>query len=109
VQVDCGWGAYQGSQVYFFYDETRRPPVARPLTFEVASSPDGERLERGQAAELTGVPTFDPAGKELVLFSKSRGPGFQEGRAVLRELRAKLSCDGRLADEPEKWETVPLR
>lgn len=118
VQVDCGWGAYQGSQVYFFYDETRRPPLARPLTFEVASSPDGERLERRQAAELTGVPTFDQAGKELVLFSKSRGPGdcgilakyrFQDGRAVLRELRAKLSCDGRLADEPEKWEEIPLR
>jgi hypothetical protein len=118
VQVDCAPGAYQGSQVYLLYDETRRPPAARLLTFRFPSSPDGERLEWSETAEVWGTPELNRAEGELTIFNKSRGPGdcgilvaydFADGLPVLRELRAKLACDGRLANQPERWDEVPLR
>jgi hypothetical protein len=117
VEVRCAWGAYQGSQVYYFYDETRKPAGALPLTFEVRESPDDRSLVRSETREVSGLPTFDARTGQLSILDKFRGPGdcgtlatyaFVEGTVRLTELRAKVACDGQGAEEPEKWPEIPL-
>lgn len=117
VEVRCAWGAYQGSQIYYLYDETGRPPKGQPLTFEIRESPDERSLVPSETREVWGLPAFDPKTGELVVLDKFRGPGdcgtlatyrFENGRPRLALLRAKTACDGTGADEPEKWPEVPL-
>jgi len=118
VEVVCTGGAYQGYQVYFFYDEAKRPPTAKPLTFESFESQDEKSLTKIQTSELWGLPTFDENTKELTVLNKFRGMGdcgilasyeFRDGQPKLKELRAKLVCDGEGADAPEKWERIGLQ
>jgi hypothetical protein len=115
--VRCAWGAYQGSQVYYLYDETREPPRGEPLTFEVRESPDEKSLVANRTPEVWGLPTFDPGRGQLEVLNKFRGPGdcgtlatyrFVDGQPHLSRLRAKAACDGKGAEEPEKWAEVPL-
>ena len=117
VEVRCAWGAYQGSQVYYFSDETRRPAVAQPLTFEVRESPDDRSLVRSETQEVSGLPTFDPKTGQLSILNKFRGPGdcgtlatygFAAGQAHLLTLRAKAVCDGQGAEAPETWPEIPI-
>lgn len=117
VQVTCTGGAYQGYQVYYFYDEAQQPPTAKLLTFESRESQDEKSLTRTQATEMWGQPTFDQKTKELKVLNKFRGIGdcgilatygFANGEPVLKELRAKLACDGKGAENPEKWNKVAL-
>jgi len=117
VEVRCAWGAYQGSQVYYLYDETRRPPAVLPLTFEIRESPDEGALVKSESREIWGLPTFDPRARELSVLNKFRGPGdcgtlatyrFETSGVRLARLRAKIACDGEGAEEPEKWPEVPL-
>jgi hypothetical protein len=117
VEVRCAWGAYQGSQVYYLYDETRQPASALPLTFEIRESPDERSLVRGETREVWGLPTFDPKTGQLEVLNKFRGPGdcgtlstyrFVEGRVILAKLRAKVACDGQGAETPETWPEIPL-
>jgi len=117
VEVRCAWGAYQGSQVYYLYDETRQPAGVQPLTFEVRESPDEGSLVKSESREIWGLPTFDPPSGQLSVLNKFRGPGdcgtlatyrFVDGRAQLAELRAKVACDGQGAEAPERWPEVPL-
>ena len=117
IGVVCTRGAYQGYRVYYYYDETRQPPAARALTFETRESPDERSLVRTTTRELWGLPTFDRRTRQLRVLNKFRGPGdcgilatyrFVGGVPELAELRAKLACDGKGAEEPERWPLVPL-
>jgi hypothetical protein len=118
VEVLCTGGAYQGYQVYFFYDETKLPPAANPLTFDSFESQDEKSLTKIQTTELWGLPTFNENTKELTVLNKFRGIGdcgllatyeFRDGEPKLKELRAKLVCDGEGAETPEKWERISLQ
>jgi len=117
IGVVCTRGAYQGYRVYYYYDETRQPPAARALTFETRESPDERSLVRTTTRELWGLPTFDRRTRQLRVLNRFRGPGdcgilatyrFVGGVPELAELRAKLACDGKGAEEPERWPLVPL-
>jgi len=117
VEVRCAWGAYQGSQVYYLFDETRQPPGALPLTFEVRESPDDRSLVKSETREVWGLSTFDPKTGQLSVLNKFRGPGdcgtlatygFAAGEARLTALRAKTACDGQGGEEPEKWPEISL-
>ena len=118
IGVVCARGAYQGYRIYYDYDETRQPPAARALAFEIRESPDERSLVRTTTRELWGLPTFDRRTRQLRVLNKFRGPGdcgtlatyrFVGGAPKLAELRAKLACDGKGAGEPERWPLVPLR
>jgi hypothetical protein len=118
VQVTCTGGAYQGYQVYYFYDETKQQPTAKLLNFESRESQDEKSLTKTQATELWGQATFDEKTKQLKVFNRFRGVGdcgilatyeFADGESVLKELRAKINCDGRGAGNPEKWNRVSLQ
>jgi len=117
IGVVCARGAYQGYRTYYYYDETRQPPAARALAFETRESPDERSLVRTTTRELWGLPSFDRRTRQLRVLNKFRGPGdcgtlatyrFVEGVPELAELRAKLACDGKGAEEPERWPLVPL-
>ncbi len=117
VEVRCAWGAYQGSQVYYFYDETRKPAGVLPLTFEVRESPDDRSLVPSETREVSGLSTFDARTGQLTILDKFRGPGdcgtlatydFAAGQARLAKLRAKVACDGEGAEAPERWPEIPL-
>jgi hypothetical protein len=117
VEVRCAWGAYQGSQLYYLYDEARQPARGEPLTFEIRESPDETSLVASQTPEVWGLPSFDSRTGQLEVLNKFRGPGdcgtlaayrFVDGRPRLARLRAKTACDGKGAEEPEKWPEVPL-
>jgi len=118
VQVTCTGGAYQGYQVYYFYDETKQQPAAKLLTFESRESQDEKSLTKTEASELWGQPTFDERTKELKVFNRFRGVGdcgilatygFVNGEPELKELRAKVNCDGKGAGNPEKWNRIVPR
>jgi len=117
IGVVCARGAYQGYRIYYFYDEKRQPAAARALTFEIRESPDERSLVRTTTREIWGLPTFDRRTRRLRVLNKFRGPGdcgtlatyrFVVGVPELAELRAKLACDGKGAEEPERWPLVPL-
>jgi Protein of unknown function (DUF1176) len=117
IGVVCARGAYQGYRTYYYYDETRQPPAARALAFETRESPDERSLVRTTTRELWGLPTFDRRTRQLRVLNKFRGPGdcgtlaiyrFVGGAPELAELRAKLACDGKGAEAPERWPLVPL-
>ena len=117
VEVRCAWGAYQGSQIYYLYDESRQPARGEPLAFEVRESPDEKSLVANETPEVWGLPSFDSRTGQLEVLNKFRGPGdcgtlatyrFVDGRPRLARLRAKVACDGKGAEEPERWPEVPL-
>jgi hypothetical protein len=117
IGVVCTRGAYQGYRMYYHYDETRQPPAARALVFETRESPDERSLVRTTTRELWGLPAFDRRTRRLRVLNKFRGPGdcgilatyrFAGGVPELAELRAKPACDGKGAEEPERWPLVPL-
>jgi len=118
VQIICTGGAYQGYQVYYFYDETKQQPTAKLLNFESRESQDEKSLTEIQTTELWGQPEFDDNAKELRILNKFRGIGdcgilatyrFVNGEPQLKEMRAKLVCDGKGAENPENWKKVTLR
>jgi hypothetical protein len=118
VEVTCTGGAYQGYQVYYFYDESTQQPAAKPLTFESRESQDGKTLTKTETTELWGQATFDGSTKQLKVFNKFRGVGdcgilatygFVNGEPQLKELRAKVVCDGKGGGNPEKWNKIALR
>src|ERR1700724_3238831 len=79
-------------------------------------SPDERSLVHTAARELSGLPPFARRTRQLRILNKFRGPGdcgtlatyrFVEGVPELAELRAKLACDGKGAEAPERWPPVP--
>lgn len=118
VEVTCTLGAYQGYQLFYFYDETAQKPEAALLAFESRESQDGDSLVETRVTEVWGEATFDESTKELRVFNRFRGPGdcgilatyeFVGREPKLKELRAKPACDGNDAGGPEKWKRVALR
>ncbi len=118
VEVRCAWGAYQGSYLYYMYDQSSQPPATGPLDFEIRESPDEGSLVPGKATEIEGLPAFDAKTGTLTVLDKFRGPGdcgtlaayrFDGSRPRLVALRAKAACDGQGAETPERWPEVPLR
>jgi len=103
VKIICFLAAYQANQRYYYYDETQSPPVSAPLTLKVYDQV-GKKLVAREIAEVGGFSEFDDRKKELVINSKFRGLGdcgsravyrIKNGRAVLKEFRAKFDCDGK--------------
>jgi hypothetical protein len=120
VHVICAPGAYQGSQSYYLLDERTSPPSAKPIEFTTweAAGPEGKTLERRQTTELTGNAEFTATTQELAVFNRYRGPGdcgsyavyrIANGKAEVREFRAKLECDGEGAEHPERWPKIDTR
>lgn len=116
VEVACASGAYQGSQEYFVIERNGSAPVVHDISFPTyeASGPDGKTLTPKTVKEITGLPEFDRANHQLKILNRYRGPGdcgsyatyaFDGGRAVLKQFRAKLDCDGTGAEHPEQWPT----
>jgi hypothetical protein len=117
VEVACSAGAYQGSQEYFVIERGGSSPAVHAVSFPTyeASGADGKTLVPKSANEITGLPEFDRVHHELKILNRYRGPGdcgsyaiysFESGRAVLKQFRAKLDCDGTGAEHPERW---PIR
>jgi uncharacterized protein DUF1176 len=114
VEVVCALGAYQGYQRYYLLDESSSPALAAPLTFTVyeAVGERGDRLERKQSEEVWGTPEFDPKTRRLTVLNRFRAIGdcgtlstyvLEHDRPRLKELRAKVNCDGRGAESPKQW------
>jgi len=113
VEVQCQMFAYQAGFVYLFYDEAATPPSSRVLNFETISGEKGKQVQ-GQETLLVGFPEFDPARRELSVWQKGRGLGdcgtwalhrLEDGRAALKEFRAKENCDGKYVD-PKKYPRI---
>jgi hypothetical protein len=118
VEVPCAAGAYQGSQQYFLVDASGSVPVVHALSFRTyeASGPEGTQLQATDTREISGLAEFDRTHQLLKVLNKFRGPGdcgsyavysFQSDRAVLKEFRAKVQCDGQGAEHPETWPLHP--
>jgi hypothetical protein len=115
AEVACALGAYQGSQQYFLVSPGSafsRPVQAVVFPTYEAVGPEGKTLVARKVTELTGIPAFDKTTKVLKILNRYRGAGdcgayavysFQSQRAVLKEFRAKLDCDGSGAEHPENW------
>jgi Protein of unknown function (DUF1176) len=114
VEVVCTLGAYQGYQRYYVLDESKNPPAVVPLAFTTfeATGERGDRLVRKQSEELWGTPEFDPETRRLTVLNRFRGTGdcgtlsvyvLEQGRPQLKEVRAKVKCDGHGADNPKSW------
>ncbi len=117
VEVACAAGAYQGSQVYVLFDESKSPHQTNVLSFQNYVAEDEDKLEKEETAELWGTATFDARSKQLTMLNKYRGPGdcgalaaygFEDGTPKLLEFRAKTKCDGRGAENPKQWKKVLL-
>lgn len=115
VKVLCAGGAYQPSQVFAVVDASGPKPSGKVLTFDVYESPDDDKLEKTRAQELWGLADFDARTRQLKVHNRFRGPGdcgtlatydFEGGEARLKELRADTRCDGKGAENPERWKTV---
>jgi hypothetical protein len=83
-------------------------------TYE-ATGADGKNLVRKEEAEITGLPEFNNSAKTLTILNRYRGVGdcgsyatyaFEGDRALLKEFRAKLDCDGQGAEHPEQWSVI---
>jgi hypothetical protein len=114
VEVVCTLGAYQGYQRYYLLDESDGPTLATPLKFTVyeAVGERGDRLERKQSEEVWGTPEFDVKARRLTVLNRFRAIGdcgtlsayvLEQGRPRLKELRAKVNCDGGGAENPKLW------
>jgi hypothetical protein len=114
AEVACASGAYQGSQEYYLIGGNDPSHLVHAIslpTYEAAGL-DGKTLVRKDEDEITGIPEFDAVNKVLTILNRYRGPGdcgsyavysFKSDRAVLKEFRAKVECDGTGAEHPEKW------
>jgi Protein of unknown function (DUF1176) len=117
VEVVCTRGAYQGFQVYLYFDEGKTPTAAQLLTFKTYEAEDEHSLTEKQTEELWGTAQFNPRARELTVLNRYRGVGdcgslatyrFPGGKPELVSFRVKLACDGKGADNPEQWEKKAL-
>lgn len=103
VEVICFLAAYQLNQRYLYYDETKSPPAATLLTFKIYDKV-GKKQVAKWVDEFGGFGEFDDRKKELIMSTKFRGLGdcgyravyrIKDGKAILKEFRAKFNCDGK--------------
>lgn len=121
VQVTCELGAYQGTYVFFIWNEAELPPNAKLLRFtyyESSGNPASGRpsLRKRETTQLEGTPQFDPGTKQLEVVFKYRGRGdcgilyaysfAPQTEARLVDTRAKLACDGKGPLSPKEWKEV---
>jgi hypothetical protein len=113
IGVSCS-SAAQGYQLYYL--QSAEGVASGPLRFPVyedAATTARARLVRQWNTELQGQSRYDEKTGELrVLRLKGRNAdcgtwasyGFDPTGPVLLELRAKLECDGRDAQAPQRWQ-----
>lgn len=120
VQVTCNLGTYQGTYMFFSLDESRSPSSSKLLSFtdyedSGERGPNGNRLQKIEAAQLTGTPEFDASNQQLRLINKFRGLGdcgfvatygFSKEQPELVLLQAKLQCDGKTTPSPLEWKKI---
>ncbi len=113
VGVICTLGAYQGSSNFFLWDEPADggAPRATPLEFPVPGEKPGTLTKRN---DISNFADFDPKTKELVVWTRYRGPGdcgsharyaVRGERVIVRELREQRECNGKNT-RPETWPKV---
>jgi hypothetical protein len=109
VEVPCSVAAYNVSNVYLLYDESRLPAKAEVLEFpgfKFTYDEDRDKAEKIETvmAKTVGGRGFNLQKKELIVFEKARGIGdagryarytFFGDKPKLVEFRAKFSWTGR--------------
>jgi Protein of unknown function (DUF1176) len=121
AMVICTLGTYQGSQVFIRIRPYGRVGQVRAtlLRFAVVKE-DGESglLHVDETNQPWGLAEFQPAKRHLILLDRFRGVGdcgiwsvyaFPDHRTKLIDARAKLTCDGRKANQPATWPDVTHR
>lgn len=113
VQITCASGAYQPTQIFYLFDGK----MAKLLKLDIweASGADGEQLVKSESEEISGLAEFQPAQQVLTVWNKFRGPGdcgswtayaITPAGATVKELRAKVQCDGVTPPRPEDMPVV---
>jgi hypothetical protein len=122
VEVPCSVAAYNVSNVYLLYDESRLPAKAEVLEFpgfKFTYDEDRDSVEKIEniTAKTVGGRGFNLKTKELIVFEKARGIGdagryarysFFGGKPKLVEYRAKFSWTGRAYSTDEILKRPPL-
>ncbi len=122
IVLTPGW--YQPSYLYAYLDERTDPPTSTILTFRriTALTDSYDDLAESQEMEVSGLPSFDPASRNLVIFHKSRGIGdcgdvstyrIGEGTTDLVSCRVRM-CDNGIAEggtipEPDEWPLIDVK
>lgn len=102
VEVQCAI-TYQGVQMYFVYNKTSK--ASQPLDFKIYEQNSSGKVAPKIETIIAGFPDFNQQTKILTIETKFRGGAdcgslakYQinsEGKAELKEFRAKYECDGR--------------
>jgi len=122
VEVPCSVAAYNVSNAYLFYDESRLPAKAEVLEFpgfKFTYDEDRDSVEKIEnvMTKTVGGRGFNSRTKELIVFEKARGIGdagryarysFSGGKPKLVEFRAKFSWTGRGYSTDEILKRSPL-
>lgn len=104
VQIQCFLAAYQGAFEYVLWiDESPQPRVI-PLQFDTFQEPkSGEKPQKLTTRAIAGLPRVNVRSQTISNFTKFRGLGdcgsssvykLEGERLVLKEYRAKYTCDG---------------
>jgi len=114
VEIQITVGAYAATFGYCYYDETSSPPTANVLTFQVFEEKGGKinAKEEQQLVGMEGMTSLNP--REFTFAGPYRSAGdcgfravyvIQDGKAKLKEFRAKFKCDGKQED-PLKYPLI---
>jgi len=124
VEIVCSEAAYNVSNVYLLYDESRLAARARvlefpSLEFDYDEDTNTAKTIKNVAVKTLGGRWFNRKTRELIVFVKARGLGdagryarysFPNGAPRLEEFRAKFSWTGRgynvndvIKSAPQTW------
>jgi hypothetical protein len=118
AMVICTLGTYQGSQVFIRIRPYGRGGQVRAtlLKFAVLRETDENGLLHiDETNQPWGLAEFQPATRHLTLLDRFRGVGdcgiwsayaLPDRQTKLIDARAKLTCDGRKANQPATWPDV---
>ena len=119
VEVNCLQGAYQGSYIYLYYNESAAKPEVKQLEFKTFEQNEQGKVQTTTTRELSQAFSegnaepghFNPQTQNLTVETKYRGLGDcghlavyhinNDGTVVLQEFKAKFACD----DKPLKYKT----
>ena len=82
-----------------------------------AGGADGETMTKTRSAEVSGLAEIQPGEDVLTIWNKFRGPGdcgswtaysISPRGATVKELRAKLKCDGIAPSRPQDMPLIAL-
>jgi hypothetical protein len=104
AKFECSSGAYNERDIFVFYDETLKVPKAEILNFKTYKFLEESTDKKEELLEnVIFGKYFNRQKKELIMLRKYRGGGdcgewarysFSDGKPLLQEYWAKLSCDG---------------